>query len=115
MLSQKKTAVYWAKGKLYILAGENEIYYTGNASAVILSLKYWDAICFIDSDAGHVPPAPMLTSNRHLFILQAASPSPKHIEWTKQRALVVKFVLNPPSIPKSLQRLCLILSSIINL
>lgn len=53
-----------------------------------------DVPCLLDLDVGHNIPNSMLHSTR--FLLQAASPNPANTEWTKQRALYVKFVLNPP-------------------
>ena len=87
--------MYWALDQLYIIAGEGEIYYSPMTNGFRIDKKYWDAVCFIDSDALHPPPR-ILTDNFDLFILQAASPNPKHTEWMKPRTHAVKFVLNPP-------------------
>ena len=40
----------------------------------------------------------MLTSNRNLFVVQAASPNPKHVQWMKQRPEALQFILNPPKL-----------------
>ena len=87
--------VYWALDRLYVIAGEDEIYFSFTTDGLVIDEKYWDAVCFIDSDALHPPPR-SLTDNRDLFILQAASPNPKHTRWMKPRTRAVKFVLNPP-------------------
>ena len=87
--------MYWALDQLYIITGEDEIYYSLMTNGFEIDKKYWDAVCFIDLDAHHPPPW-SLTDNFDLFILQAMSPNPKHTKWMKPRTQAVKFMLNPP-------------------
>jgi len=54
-----------------------------------------DVPCLLDLD--YNTPLPYKLFEFDLFFLQATSPNPKNIEWIKQRSIVVKFVLNPPS------------------
>lgn len=98
LLSQNKKVLYWVQGRHYLFVGKDKIYYSDSQN--VISPKHWDAICLIDSDADSTPPAPMLTSEPNLFIVQAASPNPKHTQWTKQRPDIVQFILNPPSLPE---------------
>ena len=93
--SQKKKVLYWAQDRLHLFVGKDEIYYSKDQN-VHISHQHWDAICLIDSDVDYTPRT--LTSNRNLFVVQAASPNPKHIQWMKQRPEALLFILNPPKL-----------------
>ena len=94
LLSQKQVSMLYTSGELYIFKDKSTIF-----SALVPGIKapkdYITAPCLLDSTPGHRPPE-MLTTNRRLFILQAASPDPIHTDWIYGRGRVRRFVLNPP-------------------
>ena len=86
--------MFSTKNVLYIFENEDTIFHA-LVSGVDLPNDYFTAPCLLDSEANDNPPK-MLTGNRRLFILQAASPNAAHIKWAHKRTNVCRFVLNPP-------------------
>jgi len=91
--------IYWAGQELFIFDGPN-IFYMDTTHQKIgrFGDPYRGTICLVDSMESmgqyHLPLDVMVDYN--LFVIQAASPDPRHKEWTKRRPGIREFVLNPP-------------------
>jgi hypothetical protein len=99
-LMEEKRVFVFTEDKLFLFLKKNTIYYTSSVNGINFYQPFFDQSldvpCLLDMDieSTQTQPKNLLTSKQ--FIVQATSPNPANIEWTKQKFAYITFVLNPP-------------------